>query len=122
MWPRQDPRRSALIDARPATADDVAEWARAVKSDGQNGPDGQGGQSSESTPSTSSTESTMSTSSSYPEIAANGALALIAVACSLLDRQIAALEKAFVAEGGFTERLYRVRTTARRTHDPKNKQ
>ncbi|WP_269434937.1 hypothetical protein [Desulfosarcina ovata] len=26
----------------------------------------------------------------YPEIAANAALALIAVACSLLDRQIAA--------------------------------
>jgi four helix bundle suffix protein len=53
--------------------------------------------------------STSSTPSTYLEIAANGALALIAVACSLLDRQIASLERAFVEAGGFTERLYRVR-------------
>lgn len=58
--------------------------------------------------------SPLSRSLSYPEIAANGALALITVACSLLDRQIASLEKAFVEEGGFTERLYRVRSAARR--------
>jgi hypothetical protein len=32
------------------------------------------------------------------------------VACSLLDRQIATLERNFVEEGGFTERLYRVRS------------
>jgi four helix bundle suffix protein len=51
--------------------------------------------------------------STFPEIAANGALALLAVACSLLDRQIAALEKNFVEEGGFTERLYRVRSDRR---------
>jgi four helix bundle suffix protein len=57
--------------------------------------------------------STMSTSS-YPEIAANGALTLIAVASTLLSRQIATLEKAFVEEGGFTERLYRFRTEARK--------
>ena len=68
-----------------------------------------------STPSTLSTPSTKSTTTAtYPEIAANGALALIAVACSLLDRQIASLEKALVEEGGFTERLYRVRSNARR--------
>ena len=51
--------------------------------------------------------------STYPEISANGALALIAVACSLLDRQTAAQEKAFVEEGGFTERLYHVRRQRR---------
>jgi len=55
-----------------------------------------------------------STESTYPEIAANGALALLAVACTLLDRQIATLEKNFVEEGGFTERLYRVRTARRK--------
>jgi len=47
-----------------------------------------------------------STPSTYPEIAANGALALIAVACSLLDRQLAAQAEAFRQDGGFTERLY----------------
>ena len=58
-------------------------------------------------------ESTKSTVSTYSEIAANGALVLIAVACSLLDRQIVSLEKAFVEEGGFTERLYKVRSQKR---------
>ena len=47
--------------------------------------------------------------STYSKISANGALALIAVASSLLSRQLASLERSFVEEGGFTERLYRVR-------------
>lgn len=50
----------------------------------------------------------------YPEIAANAAHALIGVACSLLDRQIAAQAAAFESEGGFTERLHRVRSAQRR--------
>jgi four helix bundle suffix protein len=58
-------------------------------------------------------EPTKSMLSTFPEIAANGALALLAVACSLLDRQIAAQEKAIVEEGGFTERLYRIRSQRR---------
>ena len=58
--------------------------------------------------------STPSMASIYSELTANAALVLIGVACSLLDRQLAAQAKDFVAEGGFTERLYRVRTTQRR--------
>ena len=50
----------------------------------------------------------------YPELAANAALVLIGVTVALLDRQIAAQAKAFESEGGFTERLYRVRSAARR--------
>ena len=65
-------------------------------------------------PSTASMPSTRSTPSTFPEIAANAALVLIAVACSLLGRQIAAQSSAFEQEGGFTERLYRVRTARRR--------
>jgi four helix bundle suffix protein len=108
QWPREDARRAELITARPATADDVAAWARAVHGhDGQNGQHGRGKTEAKSTASTKSTVST------FAEIAANGALALLAVACSLLDRQIATLEKNFVEEGGFTERLYRVRSERR---------
>jgi four helix bundle suffix protein len=59
-------------------------------------------------------ESTASTKSTYPEIAANAALVLLAVACSLLDRQLSAQAAAFESEGGFTERLYRVRSERRR--------
>ncbi|MBX3292111.1 MAG: four helix bundle suffix domain-containing protein [Acidobacteria bacterium] len=104
QWPRSDDRRVTLIDRRPQTADEVAAWVKEVRSR-RGGPIGQESESIKSN------ESTMST---FPEIAANGALALIAVASSLLDRQIAALEKAFVSEGGFTERLYRVRTASRK--------
>ena len=105
QWPREDARRAELIAARPATADDVAAWAKDVHGQG-----GHHGRSGRGETKTKSIQSMVSTKSTFPEIAANGALALLAVACSLLDRQIATLEKNFVEEGGFTERLYRVRS------------
>jgi len=40
-------------------------------------------------------------------------LMMLAVACSLLDRQFAAQAAPFETEGGFTERLYRVRSEKR---------
>lgn len=49
------------------------------------------------------------------ELVANAALSLLNLACYLLDRQLAAQAAAFEQEGGFTERLYRVRSQ-RRTH------
>lgn len=48
------------------------------------------------------------------ETAANAAICLINQANYLLDQQLRALEKEFVQEGGFTERLYRVRSQARK--------
>ena len=120
-WQRDDSRRADLIARRCRTADEVAAWAKDVH-DGRSGRDGrcgQSGQSKSGTASTPSTKSTASTSSipspsPYSEIVANGALALIAVAGSLLDRQLAAQERAFLREGGFTERLYRLRRQTRR--------
>ena len=47
------------------------------------------------------------------ELVANAALSLLNLACYLLDKQIAAQGEAFVEEGGFTERLYRVRSQRR---------
>ncbi len=104
LWPRNDGRRADLINRRPSSADAVAQWAKQIRcgQSGLGGPDGR------------STASTKSTPSTYPEIAANGALALIAVACALLDRQLAAQATAFEEEGGFTERLYQRRQEKRR--------
>ena len=102
QWPREDARRAELIAARPATADDVAEWVRTVH-EGPNGPHGQRGQDGQSPEEQKSTVSIQSSTSTYAEISANGALALLAVACSLLDRQLAAQAAAFEKEGGFTE-------------------
>ena len=75
--------------------------------DGRNGLDGHDGRDGRSIRSRSSIGST------YPELAANAALVLIGVACALLDRQLAAQARAFEQEGGFTERLYRVRSNRR---------
>jgi len=109
-WVRDDPRRDRLIARRSANADDVAEWAREVHDlGGRGGRSGRGGQEEISNKSAVSTSSTVSTGSTYPEIAANGSLALIAVASALLDRQLAAQAEAFEQDGGFTERLYRNR-------------
>jgi four helix bundle suffix protein len=113
LWPEGDQRRKALVARRCATADAVAEWVREVHGrDGQNGPDGP---SKRNAPSMESIKSSRTT---YPEIAANAALVLIGVACALLDRQIEAQAAAFTEEGGFTERLHRIRT-ARRKHGPR---
>ena len=99
QWPEDDRRRRQLVARRCATVDAVAEWVR--EAHGQNGPTGLYGQRSEA-PST------------YPELSANAALVLIGVACALLDRQIKAQAAAFTEEGGFTERLYRLRSEHRR--------
>ncbi len=47
-------------------------------------------------------------------LAANAALSLLNLCCHLLDRQLEAQARAFETEGGFTERLYRVRQQRRR--------
>ena len=120
LWPFKDPRRAELIARRCTTADEVAAWVREThENHGQNGHHGPSNkrQSKRSTPaapgSTQSIKSISSTPLTYPEIAANAMLALIAVACSLLDRQLAAQANAFETEGGFTERLYRIRSETR---------
>jgi len=140
LWDRKDPRRGELIARRCQTANEVADWVKEVRENGQYGQGGQSGRSglggqrktsdsstsspptvpsTQSMSSTSFIPSTSSTSSinsspTYPEIAANAALVLLAVACSLLDRQITTLAKNFETEGGFTERLHRVRTASRK--------
>jgi len=115
QWERENPLRQALIDRRCQTADEVAAWVLEVaKRGGQTGHSGRSGQTSD--PGSQSTESTRSTLSTktYPELSANAALVLLAVACSLLDRQVERLAQDFEKEGGFTERLYKIRIAKRR--------
>lgn len=119
QWERENPLRRKLIERRCQTADEVAGWvvevAKRSGQCGQNGRGGQGGQIPKaSTESTLSTSSTLSTTI-YPELSANAALVLLTVACSLLDRQVERLALDFENEGGFTERLYKVRSARRRS-------
>jgi four helix bundle suffix protein len=108
-----------LIARRCKTAHDVVLWVHEQHQSGRGGLSGQeagrhqngrGGLSGRNAGRTS----TGSMGSTYAEIAANAALALINVACALLDRQVASQAAAFEAEGGFTERLYRARSRKRR--------
>lgn len=116
IWGGGNPLRQELVDRRCQSADEVAEWVKEVAGRRRSGlgrQDGLSGQGNdgleESTVSTKSTSSTKD----YSELSANAALVLIAVACSLLDRQVERLAKDFETEGGFSERLYRVRSAKR---------
>jgi len=99
LWQRDDPYRQQLVDARCKTADEVIKWI--VDNSGRYGRREPG------------ELSTLSTNV-YPEMAANAVLVLIAVACSLLNRQVARLARDFEHEGGFSEKLYKVRSMRRR--------
>jgi four helix bundle suffix protein len=102
LRPETDARRKALVARRCTTANAVAHWVREVHQlHGLNG---------SLKPSVRPMGSISSIKSTYPEIAANAALILIGVAFALLERQIEAQAAAFAEEGGFAERLHRIRT------------
>jgi four helix bundle suffix protein len=103
LWPGDDPRRKDLVARRCQTADDVATWvAQAAQAE-----------HADLARQAASTKAVPSIQSLFPAVSANAVLVLIGVASSLLARQIDAQAAAFEAEGGFTERLYRVRTRRR---------
>lgn len=117
VWTKEEPLRQELVDKRFESADDVVRWIKEKSLDrGKNRQNGQDRQSGQKNIDKLSIESTVSTVSTEPieSIAANSILVLISVACFLLDRQIARLAEDFEKEGGFTERLYRVRSAKRK--------
>lgn len=105
LWPQEDPRRKELVSRRPANADEVAAWVTEIFQNGQYGQYGHNGQNG---------QKEMRRSLCYAEFTCNAALVLIGVASQLLDRQLAAQAKSFEKEGGFSERVYRVRERNRR--------
>ncbi len=94
QWEYTNPLRRQLIKRRCQTANEVAAWIiETVKK--------------------LHPEHTLPTRT-YPEFSANATLVLLAVACSLLDRQVERLARDFEQKGGFTERLYNIRNTRRK--------
>lgn len=86
-WPYNSSLRDDLVRCRFTTADQFAIWVK-QQHEQQHG--------------------------TLSEIAANGVLVLLGIACKLLDRQIAAQAKTFQEEGGFTERLFNSRKASRK--------
>ena len=93
QWKSENPLRKEAINRRCQAADEVA--ARVWQVAKRGGHHGQSGLIQEwNLTSTMSIRSTIS-KTIYPELPANGALALIAVACSLLDRRVKRSAKQF---------------------------
>lgn len=94
QWSHEDLRCRDLVARRCSTVEDVALWIQEIHD--------------------REPREIPQKVSSYAEIAANAALVLIGVSCVLLGRQVEALAATFEEEGGFRERMYRVRSEQRK--------
>jgi four helix bundle suffix protein len=129
MWESDHPALKRFKAKQCSSLQDVRGWVEEEKkytdeqkkcTDKQKHTDEQG-RTRTSTESRSKNQSFVSVSAgqcqsvSDSTLVANAALSLLNLSCYLLDRQLAAQAKAFEAEGGFTERLYRVRSAKRKS-------
>ncbi|MCF7790540.1 MAG: four helix bundle suffix domain-containing protein [Victivallales bacterium] len=110
LWDRDHILCRELIDRRFSSLEEVVLWVHEVH-DRQLGHDGHNGHSN--SPNKLSNRSRLSKRMTFQGIAANSALVYIHVACSLLSKQIERLAKDFEDNGGFTERLYKIRQSKR---------
>jgi len=121
--PKLAPDHPALVRfkaRRCASLEDVREWVRLELLTDEHGPtrtdtdEHENQKRSVSVGDRPCSSVCPSPSVSAPALVANAALSLLNLCCHLLDRQLAAQASAFEQEGGFTERLYRTRSQARR--------
>ena len=119
-WPQWRPDHPALKRfkaKRCATLEEVRQWVREERRSLKN--TDRHGQARTNTDLGRSTASSVavgeSPCQSVPSsvLVANAALSLLNLCCYLLNRQIAAQAAAFEEEGGFTERLHRIRSARR---------
>lgn len=120
QWPPSHPALARFRSRRCSSMKELLDWEKEelelLKKDGQTrtGTDkrNQGG-----SPVLSVTVRDGPCSSVYSQLKAqlqaNALLSLLNLCCWLLDRQVAAQAAAFEQQGGFTERLYRVRSERR---------
>jgi four helix bundle suffix protein len=116
LWPPDHPSLQRFKAKRCATLDHVRAWVaeERKRTPTNTAKHGLGKPTSVSRSSSVSVRAGPCLSVPPPEeFVANAALSLLNLCCYLLDRQLAAQAAAFEQEGGFTERLYRVRTRAR---------
>ena len=111
-WPPNHPTLVRFKARRCATLKDVQAWV-ADERRGRAGTNTDSQKRGKLARASVSVRERPCVSVSSAELVANGALSLLNLCCYLLDRQIDSLETAFVEEGGFTERLYRVRSARR---------
>jgi four helix bundle suffix protein len=113
QWAPEHPALMRFKAKRCATLDEVKSWVEAERKKAGTNTDIHGRTQKRPTRSVPVREGQCQSVSSA-QLVANATLSLLNLACYLLDKQLAAQEKAFVEEGGFTERLYRVRNAQRK--------
>lgn len=119
LWPAEHPALIRFKAKRCATLADVQAWVHEERQGRRTSTDAH--RPTRTKPAApSSVQVHESPCPSSAEHVANAALSLLNLCCYLLDRQLAAQAAAFEKEGGFTERLYRVRAQAR-TQPPKGR-
>ncbi len=129
MWGPEHPALRRFKARRCATVEEFKVWVddeRALAKGERTNTDEHGPTRTEAetnaapTPKTASSDLSVSVRegpcSSIPsssQIAANGALSLLNLCCHLLDRQLSVLAEKFEQEGGFAERMNRIRRDRR---------
>ena len=111
LWPPERPALKRFKARRCATLDEVRAWVEEERKRARTGTDTHGRtQSNPAVPgSVPVCESQCRSVPGSAGLVANAAPSLLNLCCYLLDRQLEAQAAAFEKEGGFTERLYRVR-------------
>jgi len=119
-WPPDHPALTRFKALRCSTLEQFRAWVaaeaqREKKNTDGHGPARTGKQATASGCSPFRSVSVRVPSASFPAVcAANGALSLLNLCIHLVGRQMEAQADAFEKEGGFTERLYRIRSEKRR--------
>jgi four helix bundle suffix protein len=108
QWSPEHPALMRFKAKRCSTMEQVRSWVEEERKRVRTNTDSHGPSQKEVSVSEGQCQSVSSA-----QLVANAALSLLNLACYFLDRQLATLEKDFVEEGGFTERLYRVRSQRR---------
>jgi four helix bundle suffix protein len=111
-WPPDHPALARFKARRCRTVEEVRAWVEEERGRAWTDRDGHGQR--ESGAASLSVRESPCPSVSSSTLVANAALSLLNLCCRLLDRQLQAQAEAFEKEGGFTERLYRIRQQRRR--------
>src|SRR5947209_8220889 len=109
LWSPDHPSLVRFKARRCSTVEDVRLWVEDEQERARTSKDEEAGTSS--VPVRGGRRPSLGSSA----LVANAVLSLLNLGCYLLDRQLAAQAQAFETEGGFTERLYRIRNQRRKS-------
>ncbi len=114
QWPPDHPALKRFKAKRCATLEEVRAWVEEERKRARTSKDAHGQTLKRPGPAGSvPVRDSQWQAVSSAQLVANAALSLLNLCCYFLDRQLAAQAAAFVEEGGFTERLYKVRSERR---------